>query len=184
MSFNSFNFNNFNSNVTEDVISNSFDYSNAIPTAENISYIIQFCDNVFNHFIKLIKEDEIKNERLKFEYRDYLYQEHYHQKFEITIRKGYEHTSFKNYSSFMNAVNSKQISNISSLEIKLNLSFFRGKKDNSIAHENEFRILFEPYNIKFDRKSNLKDNEMDQIEKKINELMKKLPIANTIFYSK
>ncbi len=175
---------NYNNNMTEEVITNEFDYSNVIPIAENIAYIIQFCDNVFNHFMKLVEEDKVKNERLKYEYRDYKYQDHYNQKLEIDVRKGYENTSYKNYSSFINAINNKQISNISSMEIKLGLSFYRGKKDSSVEHQNEFKISFEPYKILFTRKSNFPDAEMDQIEKNINELMKKFPVSNTIFCSK
>ena len=39
----------------ETVINNERDYSNIIPIAENIAYLIQYCDQVYNQFLKLIK---------------------------------------------------------------------------------------------------------------------------------
>ena len=37
----------------ETVINNEKDYSNIIPIAENIAYLIQYCDQVYNQFLKL-----------------------------------------------------------------------------------------------------------------------------------
>ncbi len=174
----------FNNNVTEEVINHEFDYSNAVPLVENISYLIKFCDNVFNQFMKMVDDDKKKNEKLKHEYKNYLYGESYNQKLEIGVRKGYDYISYKNCSSFLNAINNKEIVNLSSLEIKLNLNFERGQSGDTKTHENDFKISFEPYKIMFTRKSNFKDSEIDQIENNINELMKKLPTVNTIFCSK
>ena len=116
---------NLNNALIEVVINNEFNYSNAIPVVKNMSYIVDFCDDVFNKFMNLVNEEKIKNERLKYEFRNYLYQEHYGNR----NKKGYETTSYKNYSSFINAINNNQINNISSLEIKLGLSFYRGKNN-------------------------------------------------------
>ncbi len=51
--------------LEETVINNEYDYSNIVPAVENITYIIQYCAQIYNHFLKLSEEDENKNERLK-----------------------------------------------------------------------------------------------------------------------
>lgn len=32
------------------IINNEFDYSNTIPTIEYISYLVEYCSNVYNNF--------------------------------------------------------------------------------------------------------------------------------------
>lgn len=175
----------FNYLEEETVICNEYDYSNSVPTVENITYIIQYCDQIYNHFLKLIEEDESKNEKFKYEFKNYNYKESYRQKFEVKIRqKNNNNIYLKNYSLFVEALNSGKLLNIDSLEISLNLDYKRGKIDNLNNHENSFNITFKPYKINFIRKSNYKETYMDQIENNLNEILKKFPVANTIFCSK
>ncbi len=44
----------------ETVISNEYDYSNIVPIIENITYVIQYCDQIYSHFLKLLKKMRIK----------------------------------------------------------------------------------------------------------------------------
>lgn len=63
-----------NMNINEDIettINNEFDYSNIVASVDNISYIVQYCDNVYSQFQQLVAEDEQKNERLKYEFKNY-----------------------------------------------------------------------------------------------------------------
>ena len=99
-------------------------------------------------------------------------------------QKKFEVNTYKNYESYIEAINSNRIVNVDRIEITMNLSFCRGKSDNRESHENSFKISFEPYDIRFVRKSNYKDAEMDQVENNINGLMRQFPTVNTIFYSK
>ncbi len=176
---------NYNNDEMELVIDNEYDYSNIVPVVDIITYIVQFCDNTYQQFMKIVDEEMVKNEKLKYEFKEYRYKKHFSQKFEVNVRgKNFEHITYKNYSSYIEALNNNRITNLSSLEIRLDLNFYRGKEENLKSHENEFRILFEPYSIIFKRNSNYKDSEMDQVEKNINDIMKKFPAYNTIFYSK
>lgn len=169
----------------ETVISNEYDYSNIVPTIENITYVIQYCDQIYSHFLKLIEEDENKNERLKYEFKNYNYKKSYGEGFEVKIRqKNYNTISCKNYNSFIEAVNNGQILNVDGLEIDLRLDYKRGKNDNLNNHENSFNITFKPYEIKFVRKANYKETDMEQIENNLNDMLQKFPVANTIFCSK
>ena len=49
----------------------------------------------------------------------------------------------------------------------MNLDYRSGTDSNMINHENSFNIIFEPYNIKFKRKSNFNNQMMDEIENSI-----------------
>ncbi len=169
----------------ETVINHEYDYSNRIPLVENITYIIQYCDQIYTQFLKLIEEDEKKNERLKHEFQNYNYKKSYREEFEVKIRQKNYNTLFcKNYNSFLEMVKNGQVLNIESLEIHLNLDYKKGKNANLTNYENTFNILFKPYQISFIRKSNHQEINMDQIENNLNEILKKFPIVNTIFCSK
>lgn len=169
----------------ETTINNVYDYSNIVPTIENIMPMIQYCDQVFNQFLKLIEEDEVRNEKLKYEFKNYNYKKSYRENFEVTIRqKNFNTISCKNYNSFVEAINSGQLLNIDRLEIELRLDYSRGKHLQLVHHENSFHISFKPYEIKFMRKANYKEEDMEQIENSLNTMLQKFSVANTIFCSK
>ena len=172
-----------NENIT--VIDNSFNYSDCLPTIDNITYLIKYCDEVYNQFIKVIQEDEEKNERLKYEFKKYNYKKNFGEKFEIAItEKTYNTIKCKTKESFLKTVEEGKVKNLRSLEIELDLDYSRGEYNNYKDHDNSFTITFKPYEIVFQRKSNYEDNNMDAIENGINEILKKFPIVETIFYSK
>lgn len=63
----------YNNEEVETTINNEFDYSNIVVGIENLAYIVQYCDNVYSHFKSLLDEDEKKNERLKYEFKNFDY---------------------------------------------------------------------------------------------------------------
>ena len=65
---------------------NEFDYSNIVPDAELISYLVRYCEAIYNELLKMISQEEIKNEKLKSEYKFYEYKKGYDTKFEVTIK--------------------------------------------------------------------------------------------------
>ena len=164
-----------------------FDYSNSIPEIQVVSLLIQYCDFYYKQLIKLCKEDEEKNERLKYEYKNYLYKKSFNTNYEIVIREkesNFSNFTCKTYDSFIEAVNIGWVSNVESITITLDLSFKRGKNMDTKEHENLFKIILRPYNIVFTRKSNYEDENMDQVENTINEIMGKFRVQNTIFCTK
>ena len=64
------------------------------------------------------------------------------------------------------------------------MDFLRGKEEKLEEHENLFTIIFNPYDIKFARKSNHSDPNMNKIEEQINSILKQFPVANSIFCNK
>lgn len=176
---------NYDDENIEKIVNNEFDYSNIIATGEMLSYLVQYCDQVFNWFLKLIEQDEQKNQKLKFEYQNYNYKKTFSERFDIIVRqKNSNNITCRNYISFNNYVKSGQLKNVNSLEMVMQLDYKRGNNGNLMEHENIFRIVFKPYDIKFTRKSKFNEADMNQIENAINDILKGFPVANTIFCSK
>lgn len=173
------------SQETNIIINNEYDYSNILPTVEGISYLVQFCDKMNSQLKKLCEEDEEKNKQYKLEFKNYSYKKTISQKLEIDIvEKEYQHIYCEDYPQFVSAVQGGNLNKVSSLKIRLELNFSRGKGDNLERHENNFTISFSPYEIKFTRKSNFNNPSMDRIEEKIKDILKQFPIANCIFCNK
>ena len=172
--------------TSQAVVNNEYDYSNIVPTVEGISYIVRYCDEMNKQLQKLIDADEEKNKQFKLEYKEYMYSKSYGQSFEVYIKtQGYsENITCKDYEHFASAVQGGNVNNLSGLDIKLCMDFKRGKGNDLEEHENSFSITFKPYDIKFTRKSNHNDPNMNQVEQQINEMLKKFPVANSIFCSK
>lgn len=171
----------------EMLVSNEFDYSNIVAEAETITYLVQYCEAVYNQLLDLMTADEEKNEKLKYEFKSYEYKKYYETKFEITIKENsasFSSINCKNYQSFIDAINSGHLKNVKNLTIELNLSYKRGKENDLSDYENTFKIVFQPYDIKFTRKSNHKEDSMNQIENNLNEILKKFKVQNSIFCTK
>ncbi len=172
-------------NEVEKSINNEYDYSNIVPVAEYIGVLIQYCENAYNSFLELIKKDEEKNEKLKYEYKEYEYKKSFSSCFRVNIiDKNFSRIEFNSYKMYMDAVNANQLNNLDSLKIVLDVSFRRGKEGNTKEHINTHEIIFKPYNIKYKRKSNYIDKASSNIEKDLNNLLKKFPFVDTIFCNK
>ncbi len=167
------------------VINNEFDYSNVVPTIEAISYLVQYCDQMNKQLTKLVEEDEEKNKQFKSEYKDYMYKKSYGQEFQVYIKeKSYNNITCNDFESFSSAVKGGNLNQVTGLDIKLCMDFLRGKEEKLEEHENLFTIIFNPYDIKFARKSNHNDPNMNKVEEQINSILKQFPVANSIFCNK
>ncbi len=167
------------------VINNEYDYSNIVPAVDAISYLVKYCDQINTQLKKLTDEDEEKNKQFKPEYKEFMYKKSYSEQFEVYIReKSYNNITCKDYDSFISAVKNGNLNHVSSIDIKLCLDFYRGKGEQLEEHENSFIVLFRPYDIKFIRKSNHNDPNMNQIEQQINAILRQFPVANSIFCNK
>lgn len=175
---------NYVNNEQEIVINNEYDYSNIVAEVENIAYLVQYFENTYNQFLKICEEDEKRNEPLKYEFQNYNFK-NYYSTFAVNIRmKTYNNVTCNSLESFVETVKKGQVNNISCLEIAMELNYQRGSNDNKKKHENSFKIIFKPYDIIFARKSNYNEENMNQIEKNINEMLKKFKVANSVFCTK
>ena len=169
----------------KDIVNNEYDYSNILPTIDNITYLVAFCDNIYNQFLKLIVADEEKNKPFKDEYKEYNFKKAYSNSFAIKIRMHpYNIIECKDIEDFKSAINNGNLKNVAGLNIEMNLDFKRGTGDNLITHQNSFIVSFNPYDIKFKRKSNYSDINMTKIEDNINAIMNQFSVANCIFCDK
>lgn len=170
----------------ESIINNEYDYSNILPTVECVLYLVQYCDQIYNQLIKFQIEDEEKNKQFKEEYREYKFKKKYSQGLDIYIKERSYHNNItcKDYNAFKSAVDDGNLNNVVGVDIKLHMDFERGHFGKYEFHENTFTIIFKPYEITFSRQSNYNDPNMSEIEKQINEILKKFPVANCIFCDK
>lgn len=178
--------NEFDEYKKESIINNEYDYSNILPVVDYVAYLVQYCDQVYNQLLKLQQEDEEKNKQFKPEYKEYNFKKKYSQGLEIYIKEKNYHNNItcKDYSTFKTAIDDGNLKNVDGVDIRLNMDFDRGREGKFESHENSFVIIFKPYEITFSRKSNYKDDSINQIENQINEILKKFPVANCIFCNK
>ena len=80
-------YNEENTNETEVIVNPEYDYSNIIPDKEYIKVLVRSCEEMYKRLQDLFKKDEEKNERLKYEYRNYEYKKHFDTDFSIDIRE-------------------------------------------------------------------------------------------------
>ncbi|MDY5874251.1 MAG: hypothetical protein SPK36_05650 [Bacilli bacterium] len=169
----------------KNIVNNEYDYSNILPTIDNITYLVAFCDNIYNQFLKLIEADEEKNKPFKEEYKEYNFKKAYSNSFTAKIRmQPYNIIECKDIEDFKSAIKNDNLKHVAGLNIEMNLDFKRGIGDNLITHENSFIISFNPYDIKFKRKSNYSDINMTKIEDNIKAILNKFSVANCIFCDK
>ena len=108
------------------VVNNEYDYSNIVPKVDSIAYLVQYCDNIYKHFLTLLEEDKKRNESLKFEFKNYQYKKSYRETFEVyIIKKDYNYISCKDFTMFQSAINQGDLKNVNSLEIRLCLDYKR-----------------------------------------------------------
>ena len=176
-----------NSEELEKEVFNEYDYSNIVAEIEPITYLVRYCDSVYNQLLDMMHQEEEKNEKLKSEYRFYEYKKNYNTKFEIEIRKKSKDFAPINsiecdsYNKFMEAVNDGHLKNVDSLVIELNLSYKKGKDYELKTYDNSFKISMKPYDIKLTRKSNHEEDIMNQIENALNDILKKFKTQDSIF---
>lgn len=176
-------------NINEEIettINNEYDYSNIVASIDNISNIVQYCDSIYSQFQQLIIEDEQRNERFKYEFRNYSYKKSYGDSFEVKIRQKnhYNTISCKNFNSFKDAVMQGQVNNIDALEIELNLDYKRGNNDSLKDYQNSFKVSFKPYDISFIRKANHNEINMNDIEENIKKMLNNFLVANFFVQNK
>ncbi len=169
-------------NTELQVINNEYQYKNILPTKEAIDYLVNYLDSIFKSFTSICDDEEEKNKKLKEEYREYNYKRYYATTYKIYIaEKTYHNIECNTYEEFKSAEDDNNLKNIDHLEIKLDLSYRRGKGNNLEECTNEFIIIFKPFDTKFARKSNHKDENMNNTEQSILDILDKFPKLDTIF---
>lgn len=170
---------------TSAVVYKEYDYSNAIPTVNDVFRLIKLCDYLNHQLALLVKEDEEKNAPFKLEFKNYMYKKSYSQKYEILIRgDSFQSIYCRDIDTFISAHKNGSLKRVNELVITLNLDFYRGKGGQEVEHDNSFLITFKPNNIKFVRQSNHEDSTMDQVEKQLDTIMSEMAVANSIFCDK
>ena len=91
--------------IVKNVI-NEFDYSNILPTNDYIFFLVQYLEMVCNKYLKLINDDEEKNKKVKYEFRDYKYGKMYSEtELRVLIYdKGFECIKCSDFKSYKHCI--------------------------------------------------------------------------------
>ena len=153
-----------NKKLKEKIIKRDYDYSDIVCSFDNLNKIIDFENKLYNRFDSLFVNSNIKKiglDGIKI----------------FIIDREYNTQIFKNYYEYIYAYNNKEIKNVNSISIEMNLNY----EKNNNEFKNKFVIDIKPFNVKFQRVSNNELEVMDQIEDAIKKLINSLSKEVTIF---
>ena len=153
-----------NKKLKEKIIKRDYDYSDIVCSFDNLNKIIDFENKLYDKFDSLFVNSNIKKiglDGIKI----------------FIIDREYNTQLFKNYYEYIYAYNNKEIKNVNSISIELNLNY----EKNNNEFKNKFVIDIKPFNVKFQRVSNNELEVMDQIEDAIKKLINSLSKEVTIF---
>ena len=153
-----------NKKLKEKIIKRDYDYSDIVCSFDNLNKIIDFENKLYNKFDSLFVNSNIKKiglDGIKI----------------FIIDREYNTQIFKNYYEYIYAYNNKEIKNVNSISIEMNLNY----EKNNNEFKNKFVIDIKPFNVKFQRVSNNELEVMDQIEDAIKKLINSLSKEVTIF---
>ncbi len=166
---------------TPAAINEQKDFTNLLAVREYVDDLVKNCASLYESFAKTVKEDEEKNEPLKPEFREYKFKHNYKDKFQVIVFSDGSSKFYEDYANYSVAANGGGLQGVSSLEIRLNLSYKSGKEGGFIDHDYEFRIKFEPGKTSFKYTANFDDPAINGIRDKLLEKLEAFPVTNTIF---
>lgn len=153
----------YNYNEETKDINHEFDYSNILPTTNSIGELIKYIEQIYVEFKKIVNSNDNDLD------------------YNINIKGLFsDNIVCKSYEEYMSNVESGYLNRVDSIDIELTLNY----KKNEENYKNKFLISIKPYDIKFIRTSNHYEENMNEIESSINSLFKRLPISNSIFFTK
>jgi hypothetical protein len=167
--------------LREQVINNSYDYSNALVDEQSLLMLCECVDDAYKNMYRIFENDEKKNERLKWEYKNYEYKKGYNNLEYVMRYKDSNSFNCESYEALISHAKEGRLRNLTYFAIKMDLNYSRGNS-NLLTHiNNSFVIAFGPYDILFTRRANYNEVYMNQIEEGINSILKQFKKYNTIF---
>ena len=165
-----------------DVTEHIHNVTNALVTTDKLLELAKYCYEESNKLSKLIESDEEKNAPLKQEYQEYQYGNSFGNSFRIYIyRSNVNDVKVTSFQEFQNACNNGVVKKVYKLEIDLKLNYYTGNRLEKDYHENQFTIIFKPFDIVIERKSNHVESNMDLVEKNICDYIEGFDKVDTIF---
>jgi len=157
------------------------EYTSLLAVREYVEDLAKNCFALFDSFKKTIKDDEAKNEQLKFELRTYNYHTNYSETCTIRVRADGNSTDYKDFPTFLSALNGGLIQGASELRIVLDMSYRSGLGNDLTEHDHKFTITFSPEKTAYVYEANFDDPTMNGLYEQILAKLDNFPATITIF---
>lgn len=156
------------------------EYTNLLAVREYVDDLVKYCFGMYDSFDKTVKDDEARNEQLKYELRTYQFHHSYSAECSVHVYAN-SSTDYKTYDAFASALNNGHIQGINDLTLRLDLSFRRGSYNQLEDHDHKFTIKFSPELCKFSYEANYDDPAMTAVRDKLIGKLENFPATTTIF---
>ena len=157
------------------------EFTNLLAVREYVEDLAKNCFALYDSFKKAMNEDEARNEPLKYDLRNYNYHTNYSDVCEIHVRVNGSSTDYKDFATFLSALNGGLVQGVSDMRILLNMSYRSGPNNSLVEHNHKFTISFSPEKTSFLYEANYDDPTMNGLCDQILAKLEDFPATTTIF---
>ncbi len=164
-------------------INHVYNYNNAVPMLDYVLDVCKYLDAKYRELEALVAQDEVKNQDLKYEYREYSHKKAYSAGYTIYFYSKTQRSvpAAHSYAELEQMKNSGLLKQLRRMTIEVNYDYGVGKDNQINGHHNEFKLSFEPYEIVFTRVSDHDNETINEIEETVKRKMNEFLYYETIF---
>lgn len=154
------------------------DYSNKVIDADSLLFLADKFQKLYDRMEKVFNDEELRAQSNGGLYK---YKKDCSKLIYEIVYKNYSSMKCENYEQFYQAVKDNKLKSVATLNFVLIINYNRGHSNKFEKINNEFCIIFNPFDVKSRRISTDYDKNMDQIAQIINMELEKFTTADSIF---
>lgn len=154
------------------------DYSNKVIDSDSLLVLADKFQKLYNRMEKVFNDEETRAQNNGGLYK---YKKDCSKLIYEIVYKNYSSVKCASYEEFYQVVKDNKLKNVSTLNFVLIINYNRGYSNKFEKINNEFCIIFNPFDVKSRRISTENDKNMDQIAQIINMELEKFTTADSIF---
>ena len=154
------------------------DYSNKVIDTDSLLILADKFQKLYNRMEQVFNDEETRAQNNGGLYK---YKKDCSKLIYEIVYKNYSSVKCTNYEEFYQVAKDNKLKNVSTLNFVLIINYNRGYSNKLEKINNEFCIIFNPFDVKSRRISTENDKNMDQIAQIINMELEKFTTAGSIF---
>ena len=154
------------------------DYSNKVIDTDSLLVLADKFQKLYNRMEKVFNDEETRAQNNGGLYK---YKKDCSKLIYEIVYKNYSSVKCANYEEFYQVVKDNKLKNVSTLNFVLIINYNKGYSNKFEKINNEFCVIFNPFDVKSRRISTENDKNMDQIAQIINMELEKFTTADSIF---
>ena len=154
------------------------DYSNKVIDTDSLLILADKFQKLYNRMEQVFNDEETRAQNNGGLYK---YKKDCSKLIYEIVYKNYSSVKCTNYEEFYQVAKDNKLKNVSTLNFVLIINYNRGYSNKLEKINNEFCIIFNPFDVKSRRISTENDKNMDQIAQIINMELEKFTTADSIF---